>query len=112
MKVCVKFQAFKKFPQEAGKGEEIEKKMKKKSFGFGKKSFGPITNTKVGPWFQFGTLVVVYSIMKIESVSDFKSILLMLSTIFFNFVHFSYDFSQVWLRVSTISVDKMFSKTR
>ena len=29
------------------------KKIEKKNFGFGKKSFGSNTNTKIGPWFRF-----------------------------------------------------------
>ena len=29
------------------------KKFEKKSFGFGKKSFGSDTDTEIGPWFRF-----------------------------------------------------------
>ena len=31
----------------------FEKKMKKKSFGYGKKNFGSDTDTKIQPWFRF-----------------------------------------------------------
>ena len=43
-------------PQEVGKNEKnlkLEKKIEKKSFGFGKKKFGSDTDTKIGPWFRF-----------------------------------------------------------
>ena len=42
--------------QEVGKNEKnlkLEKKIEKKSFGFGKKKFGSDNDTEIGPWFRF-----------------------------------------------------------
>ena len=56
------------------KFEAWKKKLKKKSFGFGKKDFGSNTYTEIGPWFWFpipkpgfGCTLVVNTIFSLES---------------------------------------------